>query len=142
MFFYENHHQHKCTHLNHLFRFQIGFILIPERALFLIYSSCCSCEKEQTQIPGIWDPRHKSKESSQERTGELQPRSQSQLSRGHVQGDSMPWPMTRWVQWRGSSFALLRRTQCTTMMDVDWAGSEGGSVQPFAASQIITQQLK
>lgn len=87
-------------------------------------------------------PSHKSKENSQEKTEELQPQSQFQLFGGHVSSDSIPWPMTRQIQWRESSFALLRRTQCTTMMDADWAGTEGGSVQPFAASQIIIQQLK
>lgn len=83
--------------------------------------------RHKYQEDGIPSPAIKARKIRREGTGELQPRSQSQLSRGHVHGDSIPWSMTRQIQWRGSSFAWLRRAPCTAMVDVDWAGSEGGS---------------
>lgn len=124
--------------------FQTGFISDSGACFISHYSSGCSCEKEQTQIPGGCDPfpRPKSKKNAQQRPGELQASSQATLSKGQVHGGSMLRSITRQVWWTDSNFALMSGAQGKHMTGVDWVGTEVGCIQPFAAPQIIIWQLK
>lgn len=141
--FKENHHQNKCTCLDHLFKsaFKRDLFLIHEHALFLIYSSGCSCEKEQTDtnIGKMWPLPRASKEGKRTAKGRRAagqrtvPAGRRACSRWfHSQDQHQIGPGER------QQFCLADGdiTQ-KSMTGVDWAGPEGGSIRPFAASRII-----